>query len=314
MTHRRRRGYRYRYSPYRIPFRRPLAMPWGSWSERQGIIVTLEDEEGRQGQGEIAPLPEFGSETYPAALAFCQNFPPQPRREDLDPIPDRLPCCQFAFASALLALESPPFLPPQDWPYSYLLPLDRDGLPALEDLPPFPVYKWKIGRRQLAAESAELPRILEKLPPSAQLRLDANGALTLAESQKWLALADRWRRIEFLEQPLAPSRLPEMRRLANDFATPIALDESLSSGKMLERLFREDWPGLYVLKVALLGAPQGLTPGLQQIPDNKIIYSSALETAVGRQNALQWVAQWGGPKRALGFGVEAWLGAGENHP
>jgi O-succinylbenzoate synthase len=83
---------------------------------------------------------------------------------------------------------------------------------------------------------------------------------------------------------------------------------------MLERLFREDWPGLYVLKVALLGAPQRLAAWLQQISDDKIIYSSALETTVGRQNALQWVAQWGGPKRALGFGVEAWLGAGESAP
>lgn len=302
----------YRYETYRIPFRRPLPMPWGLWTERRGIIVTLEDENGRQGQGEIAPLPEFGSETDSVAWTFCQKFPSRPRPEDFNQIPDNLPCCRFAFASALLALESPPFLPPQDWPYSYLLPLDEQGLPVLNALPSFPVYKWKIGRREFAAESAELPRILEKLPPNAQLRLDANGALTLKEAVNWLKLCDSLGRIECLEQPLAPSQLVEMRYLAPEFVTPIALDESLNSGKMLERLLDQGWPGLYVLKVAILGAPQTLTPRLQQIPEDKIIYSSALETEIGRRNVLQWVAQWGGPKRALGFGVEAWLGASEN--
>ncbi|MFN5515872.1 MAG: o-succinylbenzoate synthase, partial [Cyanobacteriota bacterium] len=242
-------------------------------------------------------------------LEFCQSFPPLPRPEDVDPIPDNRPCCQFAFASALLALESPPFLSPQNWAYSYLLPLSRDGRPVLTDLPSFPVYKWKIGRRDFAAESAELPRIFEKLPPSAQLRLDANGTLTLADAQKWLALADHWGRIEFLEQPLAPSKLREMKGLARDFATPIALDESVSSIEALERLFQKNWPGLYVLKVAILGSSQGLTAWLKQTSGDRVIYSSALETEIGRRNVLQWVARWGGPKRALGFGVDAWLGA-----
>ena len=64
--------------PYRRAFRQPLRTAHGEWATREGFLVRVE-QEGRVGYGEVAPLPEFGSETLAEATAFLEQLVSQTR-------------------------------------------------------------------------------------------------------------------------------------------------------------------------------------------------------------------------------------------
>ncbi|HEY9605239.1 MAG TPA: o-succinylbenzoate synthase, partial [Allocoleopsis sp.] len=92
--------YQFKFQPYQRRFQRPLATAHGNWEVREGIIVSLVDQTGRVGQGEIAPISWFGSETLEQALAFCLQLPSQIADTEIFSIPSELPACQFGFESA----------------------------------------------------------------------------------------------------------------------------------------------------------------------------------------------------------------------
>jgi O-succinylbenzoate synthase len=93
-----------------------------------------------------------------------------------------------------------------------------------------------------------------------------------------------------------------LRGLAEDWPTPIALDESLASGADIERWIGEGWRGVWVVKTSLLRDVAGVLAQLEKA-QAQVVFSSALETSVGAKAALQWAMAWPGEPRALGFGV-----------
>src|SRR6185312_10766667 len=100
----------------------------------------------------------------------------------------------------------------------------------------FRVFKWKVGVGDVADELALLNDVCAALPDGAKLRLDANGAWDRRQAERWLARCAECP-VEFVEQP-SYAKAPEgaacrkvedlLLGLANDFPTPIALDESIS--------------------------------------------------------------------------------------
>ena len=86
--------------PYRRAFRQPLRTAHGEWATREGFLVRVE-QEGRVGYGEVAPLPEFGSETLAEATAFLEQLVSQPEIA----APANLPCCAFALSAAQVVTE-----------------------------------------------------------------------------------------------------------------------------------------------------------------------------------------------------------------
>lgn len=86
---------------YRLPFRTPLRTAHGQWREREGLLIRVEDEAGRIGYGEIAPLPEFGTETLAEAEAVCQGFGGRIGADVLAAVPERFGCVRFAVGCAL---------------------------------------------------------------------------------------------------------------------------------------------------------------------------------------------------------------------
>ncbi len=156
----------------------------------------------------------------------------------------------------------------------------------------------------IADELSLLEDVLGELPSGAKLRLDANGAWDRRQAARWLERAAE-RPIEFIEQPVAADSrgaADVLRGLAGDFPTPIALDESLVGARDVERWLAADWRGVFVIKAALLGDP---APVIARLATAKadVVFSSALETAVGARAALQIAFAWTGKPRALGFGV-----------
>jgi O-succinylbenzoate synthase len=299
--------YRFDCRIYQRPFRRPLGTHHGVWEHREGIILRLEDAIGRVGWGEIAPLPWFGSETLSAALCFCQQITNPITEETIWAIPDELPACQFAFESALENLRSGEYQEEKSLNFSYLLPT---GLELFNNLPEIlataNTFKWKIGLQSLEKELELLEKLRQQLPDGAKLRLDANGGLTMADACAWLTVADRGNMIEFIEQPLPPSQFQEMLTLSESFRTAIALDESTATLKQVEDCYQRGWRGLFVIKPSIMGSIRRFRTLWGQNPFD-IVFSSVLETQIGRRSALRLAVECSRGDRALGFGVGQWF-------
>jgi o-succinylbenzoate synthase len=290
---------------------------------REGIILRLIDEAGNVGWGEIAPLPWFGSETLQEALAFCQQLGDEVRADAIAAIPCHLPACQFGFESALsqvLAVNNRSSLPRrgliQNLKYSCLLPA---GETALQTWQPAwqqggRTFKWKIGVNSIEEELKIFFKLVQSLPAGAQLRLDANGGLTVEAARRWLeaadlvprALRDRAGVVEFLEQPLPPSEFDALLELGDRVATPLALDESVATVQQLEDCYARGWRGIFVIKAAIAGSTQRLRQFCQKHCIDAV-FSSVFETQIGRQAVLQLAAELSNPNRAIGFGVEDWF-------
>lgn len=303
------------YRRYTLPFRTPVRTAHGVWGEREGVIVRLRDEEGRVGFGEAAPIAWFGTESLQDIEAALTALGEWISVDQLASVPERLGCLRFALAGALeiflgrRGAESPPYLP-----VAALLPAGRAVLAAVGPKAElgFRTFKWKVGVGDLSDELALLDDVIAALPSGSKLRLDANGAWDARQAGRWLERAAE-RPVEYIEQPCfaeasqgaaAVRRVEDgLRGLAEDYPTPLALDESLAGAQDIERWLAAGWRGVFVVKPALLGDP---APVLARLAAAKadVVFSSALETAVGARAALRAAFSWRVEKpRALGFGV-----------
>jgi O-succinylbenzoate synthase len=326
----------FQFRRYRLPLRTTVRTAHEVWTERAGLVLRLTDEAGRAGYGEVAPIPVFGTETVESAEAVCRAVGEWPSEAQVRSLPAPLHCVRSALAAALADLAAqhraeagsgsaaplgegtpPPAL--NSTPatgYRAVAALLPAGPAALAELPPkadagFRIFKWKVGVGDPADELPVLDDLCAALPTGGKLRLDANGAWERRQAERWLERCAE-RPVEFVEQPcFAPKSMGDaaMRRaddvllgLAHDFPTPLALDESLVAAGDVERWLAAGWPGWFVVKPSLLG---DIDVALQRLAAAKatVVFSSALETAVGARAALRVAFSWTGEAKALGFGV-----------
>ncbi|NES86785.1 MAG: o-succinylbenzoate synthase [Moorea sp. SIO2B7] len=328
-------NYSFQLQPYKRNFRQPLKTSHGTWKIREGIIISIKDNQGKLGIGEIAPIPWFGSETLGEALSFCKQLGGMITEEKINAIPDEFPCCKFGFESALedmsraeaqrrrgfdnlgagLAdqfcyltdnLTTKTALNRLD--YSYLLPAGEAVLAAWQNgwNREIRTFKWKIGVESIDEEIKVFHELIRRLPEGARLRLDANGGLLLKEAQMWLTEADKAGIVEFLEQPLHPQKFDSMLDLSCNYATLLALDESVANLRQLEECYQKGWRGIYVIKAAIMGSPKRLRQFCQQYKIDAV-FSTVFETQIGRQAVLNLAAKLSNPNRALGFGLISYL-------
>lgn len=327
-------SYRLHYRRYRLPLRLPVRTAHEVWTERVGLIVRLEDDRGAVGFGEVAPIPAFGTETVAEAEQACGELGDRPTAAQLAAVPVRLGCLRHALTMAAGVVPDPaepeeggsPAVgtaggsqsvdaegAPAYRAVAALLPAGRAALESVKVRAEagFRVFKWKVGVGDSRDELALLDDLCAAIPAGARLRLDANGAWDRRRAEQWLERAAD-RPIEFVEQPhFVPVSAGESERrraddlllgLAHDFPTPIALDESVISEGDVARWLGQGWPGWYVVKPTLLGDAAGALAQLARAQAT-VVFSSALETAIGAQDALRRAFAWPGPAKALGFGV-----------
>jgi o-succinylbenzoate synthase len=295
--------YRFSCRPYRRPFLRPLVTGYGVWSVREGIILRLIDPMGRCYWSEIAPLPQFGSETLELAWDFCAALPPD--LSAIPSVPNNLPATQFAFSALLNYGEDAA----QQWSgddpqWSALLPTGAAALASWAALwqAGHRTFKWKIGVSDLDTELGLLEKLLVALPSEARLRLDANGSLSIDLAHTYLEYCATQPCIEFVEQPVAD--LETMMVLADRYPTPLAIDELVGNLTRLEDCYERGWRGIYVIKPAIAGDLQKLQ---EFVVDRQldVVYSSSLETRIGQNIVLRWAT--GQKQRVLGMGVSSWF-------
>lgn len=320
---------------YRAPFRAPVRTAHGVWAEREGLIVRLENEAGAVGWGEAAPIPWFGTETVEEAEAGARTLGEWTNEATIAAVPARLGCLKNALAAAVsevgrvcdppsartLSVQKGRVIDPPYLGIAALLPAGRPALALIEPRAElgFRVFKWKVGVADAADEIALLDDVCAALPSGAKLRLDANGAWDRRTAERWLERCAE-RPVEFVEQPcFADAGESESARrksddclmgLAEDFPTPIALDESVVGAGDIERWIGAGWPGVFVIKPTLIAGVAAAMAALEKAKA-AVVFSSALETAVGARAALRIAFAWrgeadasGAPRpRALGFGV-----------
>ena len=280
------------------------------WRVREGIIITLIDNEGTVFKGEIAPIPWFGSEDINEAIQFCQQQGNTISLETIQHISDRLPACQFGFESAVLGLtkQFERSLEKQ-LSFCHLLPTGEKALEinysSLQSENQ-PTFKWKIGVDEIATEITVLKKLISQLPQNARLRLDANGGLTSDQAKRLLEFTETQSIIEFIEQPLPPSQLSEMMELRSDYNTPLALDESVANIRQLKNCYEQGWRDVFVIKPLIAGFPSLLRQFCHK-NSLDIVFSSVFETTVGRNAALQLAWELSDHKRAVGFGIDSWF-------
>jgi O-succinylbenzoate synthase len=312
-------SYLFEFRRYRLALRAPVRTTHGTWTEREGVMVRLADERGGVGYGEAAVIPWFGTETAEEAEAASRALGANTDEEKMAAVPVRLGCLRNALAAASAAVRGDAGdragaheneeLKKRDGAYravAALLPAGRAAIAELQAKAEmgFRVFKWKVGIGDVADELSLLDDLCAVLPAGAKLRLDANGAWDRRRAERWLERAAD-RPVEFVEQPVAAdARGAEdlLRGLAEDFPVPIALDESIAGEGDIERWVGAGWKGIYVVKPALLGNVAGAMERLAKAQAT-VVFSSALETAVGAKAALRVAFAWPGEARALGFGV-----------
>lgn len=326
--------YLFQYRRYRLPFRAAVRTAHGVWTEREGLIVRLEAESGATGYGEAAVIPWFGTETADAAESVCRELGGGFEEQRLAAIAAKLPCLRNAFAAARAEIESRAALGTdaassnanseevgkENGPYLGITALLPAGRAALAEIAPkaeggFRSFKWKVGVGEFADELALLDDLCAALPQGGKLRLDANGAWDRRRAERWLERCAE-RPVEFVEQPIATDARGAqdvLLGLANDYPTAIALDESLVDETDVERWLGLGWPGIFVIKPALFGDVASVMARLAAA-HAEVVFSSALETAIGARRALEVAFAWGSrneinrvssqqPARSLGFGV-----------
>jgi O-succinylbenzoate synthase len=304
---------------YKRKFLLPLTTSYGPWRWRRGIIIKVRDSAGATGYGEVCPLPWFGTETLEMAENFWQSRIGWVESEEYLDIPDSLPATQFATETGLFNLKqkrlgttiAPITLSQED--LCGLLPAGNEALTiATTKLElGYQTLKWKIGVFPIDQELAWLEALVSQLEEKSRIRLDANGGLTPQEAELWLKACDSINLalgcaqratdpnpetspsvqreavpIEFLEQPLSPDQFEAMLGLGKTFQTPIALDESITGLAQFAQNKLCNWPGMVVIKPAVTGSPLLLKQLLNHWGE-RVIFSSAFETNVGRQAALQ---------------------------
>ncbi len=308
---------------YRLPLAAPITLKGVEHTEREGVLVRLDDDAGHVGWGDAAPLPGFSPETLAEAIADLRRATevfadrtPGPDWTDpngdlhrafdaLDLVPSArfgIDLAAFDLAAQTMGRTLAQVLHPDPEvtvPINALLVgSESDVLREAERLAAagYRTLKLKVGRAGLEEEVALVRTLRERLPDVA-LRLDANQAWTMDEATRF-AEGIRDVGVEYIEEPLRePTDLPV---LWFDTHLPIALDESLV-GTEPEGLQGKGWAVAAVLKPTLVGgvartlrfAAQARALGIRPV------LSGAFESGVAMRGHVALAAATGGAPAGL---------------
>ncbi len=267
---------KYEFLRVRRRFRQPLVTARGTVESVDRILLRTETN-GEIGYGEISPWPTFPTETIDQAREILRSA--QGSLSHLTSIvaadKNSFPCLRSALSSCAAWSQIKTFA--GKIKCAGLLTAPNVAGAQAKWGEGFTTLKLKINAQ---TPLTEVEAILSAAPSEATLRLDANGSLDLNAARTWADFVRGEKQIEFMEQPLAVGHAG----YASLGHNKIALDESfLAPGGM-------NWSGPIVVKPALVGDWREFRQW-RASHVGQIIYSSAFETAIGRQAALWFAAQ-----------------------
>ena len=277
---------------YAFSLTRPLQTASGVWQRREGWLLRLSCSiSGRVGWGEVAPLDPQHRPACARVITRWENpGGVECHRDQLEALLPTLPAeVGFGLGASLAELDGDvqAWLPAPS--SACLLPAGPSMLPMLDQLlATHPVgepitVKWKVAAADFDQEWSLLSCLLDRLPPEARLRLDANAGWDRTEADRWAGVLAGDPRLDWLEQPLAVDDLQGLEDLGQ--RVPVALDESL----LKQPALREQWRGWQVRRPLLEGDPRLL---LHQLREGRprLMFSTVFETGIG----FRWLALMAG--------------------
>ena len=263
------------------------------------MILRAERPDGSIGYGELAPIPEFGTETVERATAFLDSLVQSSgMAQDSEALAD-LPTCAFAVSCALADRVGAE----RDYSVCGLLPAGGGAVPALVNKVKrgYTVFKWKIGVADSTEEQAIFSHLVAKLPDSGRIRLDGNCGLRPEALLSWLRFLEAFRgQVDFLEQPLPVGEEAAMAEFSEASGFSIGLDESLQGADGARWLMPGAWDGPLVIKPALAGGRRELIDRLISVA-GQVVLSSVFETGIGGQAALGIADELPGLELSIGW-------------
>lgn len=332
-------GLRLVATPYEVAFRKPLVTARATYQTRRGWYVSLSDDAGRVGYGEVAPLTEFGTEDESAAAACLERLSVEglrlPGSDDWEAlgevlsvaglVPGEYPTTYAGLELALLDRAA------QGRGVSlarYLSPSAHDRLPVqrllvemdLEALASeamsmvgsgYSTLKLKVGVGSLAQDFERVRTVRAAVGNQVRIRLDANGAWSPMEAMLVIdAFAPLG--IDLFEQPIAATE-PKYFAALRDRGVPIAADEALVQPEVAHALVERHAVDALVLKPMVLGGLGVARKLAAEAHDRglRVIVTSSLDRAVGVAGALHFACALPGEPEPCGL---ATLGLFEETP
>ena len=307
-----------------LHFKQPAGTSRGVYTTRTSWFVRLR-EDGREGVGECAPLPDLSCDAradYAEVLdCFCVDLCRTGQLDD-EALRD-YPSMRFGLETALLALQHGNLLfdtafsrGEQGIPINGLVWMGRydEMLQRMEEKleQGFRCVKLKIGAIDFEQEMDLVKRIRERFSfHEVELRLDANGAFPFDEALYKLELLSQYV-IHSIEQPIQAGQWSLMAELCCESPLPIALDEELigiNDPDMKAYMLNIVKPRYIVLKPSLHGGMAGCREWIEAAREQRIgsWITSALESNVG----LNAIAQFASDVYGDGITMPQGLGTGQ---
>lgn len=282
---------------YNIPIVPGVVLRDRRVTSRHGLLVRLE-EAGREGWGEIAPLPGFSRETLAQAQAEAACWLQNWRTATPFSSEGLSPSVNFGLSCALAELDGS--LPSTGNFHSAMLCTgDPDDIIRQLAKQPQPVAKMKVGLYEAVRDSMIASLLLEAVP-TLTLRLDANRHWSLEKARQFAHFvpAALRSRIAFIEEPCRTCE--ESRLFAQETGMALAWDESSREAGF--EPVAEPHLRAIVIKPMLVGSLAKVQDLVARTREAGLIpvISSAVESSLGLTQ-LARIAGWLTPGVATGL-------------
>lgn len=341
---------RLEFHTLKLDLTRPFVTAVKTITQREIIVLRATicvEGETVVGFGEVAPLPGWSEESLADCLAVLDTIA-QPVSlnsiEQLDAsLPElrKFPTLRFGVELALLdalsrhqnmtisQLIAELFNPDKTGELATSVPLQSTvGSLALDELlkhakkaqeEGYQYLKIKVGVDALQEDIAKVA-VLCSLHPDIKLRLDANGAWSIAEA---LGITHAIARdfpvdgVELIEQPVSPADFDDFltqfteqfEQRGASFKLAIAADESADSFENSARLIEGGPMRAIVLKPSTLGGliPSAKLIALAKSEGVRVVLSTLIESAIGRRGVAQLAAAFPDIAGPHGLATGAWF-------
>ena len=317
--------------PYELPFRRPIRAGSEIHQTRRGMLVGLEDDEGRTGWGDAAPLAGFSTESLSEVDLVLQGLSAsivdRPRDLEfvgragvgwlptlrsaaaaldcalLDLISNRAGrsvAAQLSTAGNLRASVRVNALISDDTPQE----VSVEGASAASE--GFTAFKVKVGRRPIAIDVARIAALRGAVGPAASLRVDAGGAWAVDEAIDVLRRVEMFD-VEYVEDPVGD--MAGFVQLVPRVGIPLAVDELLAVSADPFSVVAAAPSDIFVLKPAAMGGLQVARAVADRVMERggSVVVTSLFDNAVGLTAAVHLAATTPAQGPASGLATSRFL-------
>lgn len=314
------------FSDYTIKLKTPFLSSKGPIRERRGFLLTLNSSE-YSAQGDIAPLPEFGSESpataerilrelktsFPYLYKDCNEVSEiEFNLNNLTPFP----ALKHGLEQALLSLVAKK----KKTDLKHLLEITSTekvilnavvGLQNAEETVKmvrnyvdsgYKTIKLKAGRKSFDQDLEIIEKVRLAVGHDIKIRLDVNGKWEIEEAVEKLNKLAQYD-IQYVEQPVSLKQ--ELSEISKISPVPIAADESIRSVSDAFEFIENRLCPILVLKPMMLGGILDTLKIIDKARRNNIItiISSSFESAIGKK-ALLFLASSINNDYAHGIGTD----------